>query len=129
MHCFGAAFLACRVQIAGTVTPIIVGYLLLCFSKRLLYVSKRSSDLGVQVPKGTSKGHGTEFGMHLGLVETGYEDRKVKVKTKESNPAKQVQLETGFDAQLPVCTASKPFHMYTQFHLLHWQQRDRFDRV
>ena len=45
----------------------------------------------VQMPKGTSQRNGTEFGMHLELVETGYEDKKVKVKTKQSNPAKQVQ--------------------------------------
>lgn len=38
------------------------------------------------------KGRGTEFGMHLGLVETGYEDKKVKVKTKEATPAKQVRF-------------------------------------
>ena len=36
------------------------------------------------------KGRGTEFGMHLGLVETGYEDKKVK--TKEATPAKQVRF-------------------------------------
>ena len=50
-----------------------------------------SSHLDVQMPKGTSQRNGTEFGMHLELVETGYENKKVKVKTKQSNPAKQVQ--------------------------------------
>lgn len=50
--------------------------------------------LEVQDPHQSGKGRGTEFGMHLGLVETGYEDKKVRVKTKEADPAKQVQFTT-----------------------------------
>ena len=46
----------------------------------------------VQVPEEVGKGHRTEFGMHLGLVETGYEDKKVRIKTKEANPSKQVHF-------------------------------------
>ena len=48
----------------------------------------------VQDPHQPGKARGTEFGMHLGLVETGYEDKKVRVKTKEADPAKQVRLIT-----------------------------------
>lgn len=66
-----------------------------------------SSHLVAQIPKGSSKGDGLEFGMHLELVETGYEDKKIKVKTKESNPAKQVQYHTS--CRLACRLNHKPF--------------------
>lgn len=48
----------------------------------------------LQVPSATGQDQGTEFGMHLGLVETGYEDKKIKVKVKETSTAKQVKHRT-----------------------------------
>ncbi|KAL0051145.1 hypothetical protein WJX82_002690 [Trebouxia sp. C0006] len=42
-----------------------------------------------KVQESSGQGKGTEFGMHLGLVETGYDDQKIKIKMKESGTVKQ----------------------------------------
>ena len=42
-----------------------------------------------KVPNTSGEGRGTEFGMHLGLVETGYDDQKIKTKMQESGTLKQ----------------------------------------
>ena len=42
-----------------------------------------------KVPNANGEGQGTEFGMHLGLVETGYDDQKIKTKMQESGTVKQ----------------------------------------
>ena len=71
----------------------------------------------MQVPQEIGKGNGTEFGMHLELVETGYEDKKVRVKTKEANPAKQVHspyVQTGL---VKLACEQETMKLYSSWHV------------
>lgn len=76
----------------------------------LLRLSSQSVTCDVQVPQEAGQGHGTEFGMHLELVETGYEDKKVRVKTKEANPAKQVHFACVPTGHLKLACIQEPMH-------------------
>ncbi|KAA6426735.1 MAG: vacuolar sorting-associated 13F-like [Trebouxia sp. A1-2] len=48
------------------------------------------------------QGKDTEFGMHLGLVETGYDDQKIKIKMKESGMKDQISDITRMQDQYTV---------------------------
>ncbi len=57
--------------------------------------------------------------MHLGLVETGYDDQKIKIKMKESGTVKQASPKSMLESPFAADTAHQTTAMSATMNLCH----------